>query len=63
MARRTKPQGSSPNTILVVFLVLFILTNIGFAVWVYNLFGERDKWDKAAKDNADQATAAKNNAE
>src|SRR5436309_6091428 len=58
MARRSKQPSSSPNTILVVFLVLFILSNIGFAVWVVNLFGERDKWDKDAKANADKATAA-----
>src|SRR5207302_4493524 len=44
-------------------LVLFILSNIGFGVWVYNLFGERDKWDQKAKENADRATAAKNNAD
>lgn len=61
MARRSKTRdGSSPNTILVIFLVLFILSNIGFGVWVYNLFQERDKWDKAAADKDVQIKAVQN---
>jgi hypothetical protein len=50
MARRSRSDGSSPNSILVIFLVLFILMNIGLGVWIYTLFQERDKWDNASKE-------------
>ncbi|HYV36115.1 MAG TPA: hypothetical protein VE988_10455 [Gemmataceae bacterium] len=51
MARRpTKPPSTSPNKVLVIFLVFFVLTNIGTAVWVYTAYKEKDKWDTAAKD-------------
>jgi hypothetical protein len=50
MARRSRSDGSSPNSVLVIFLVLFILMNIGFGVWIYTLFQERDKWDNKAQE-------------
>ena len=41
--RSARSQGgsSSPNTVLVVFLVLFILATLGLGGWVYSIFGER----------------------
>jgi hypothetical protein len=54
MARRSKSRGNSPNTVLVIFLVLFILSNIGFGVWVYNLFQERDTFDVKVADRDKQ---------
>jgi hypothetical protein len=60
MARRTKTAGpsTSPNKVLVIFLVLFILVAIGEGVWAYSLLKERDNWDKVAKDKTDAAKAA-----
>jgi hypothetical protein len=58
--RSTRSQGgsSSPNKVLVVFLVLFILATLGLGGWVYSIFGERHKWEKSAKDAKINQTAA-----
>jgi hypothetical protein len=58
MARRSRSDSTSPNTILVIFLVLFILLNIGFGVWIYTLSQSRDNWDKAAQEKDTQLKAA-----
>jgi hypothetical protein len=58
MARRAK-SSNSPNSVLVIFLVFFILSNIGFGVWVYTLIGEREKWDTKAKDLEKSLTSEK----
>jgi hypothetical protein len=58
MARRSRSDSSSPNTVLVIFLVLFILMNIGFGVWIYTLIQTRDSWDKAAAEKDTQLKAA-----
>jgi hypothetical protein len=51
MARkRSSPAGSSsPNAVLVVFLVLFILATLGLGGWVYSIFGERHKYEEMGK--------------
>ena len=56
---RTAGGSSSPNTVLVVFLVLFILATLGLGGWVYSVFGERHKWEKQAKDADVKVAAAK----
>lgn len=64
MARRRASQdagSSSPNTVLVVFLVLFILTTLGLGGWVYSIFGERRKADEAGRLAAAKEIAAKEN--
>jgi hypothetical protein len=59
MARRTKlAPSTSPNKVLVVFMVLFILTTIGEAVWAYTLLKDKDNWDKTAKEMELKKTAA-----
>jgi hypothetical protein len=50
MAKKLKAQSTSPNKVLVIFLVLFILSTLGFSIWVYTLAKDRDKWDVAARD-------------
>jgi hypothetical protein len=56
MARRSRSQDGS-STVLVIFLVFFILSNISFGVWIYTLFQDRDKWDKVAKDKEEELKA------
>jgi hypothetical protein len=56
---RTPSGSSSPNTVLVVFLVLFILATLGLGGWVYSMSGERAKWEKQAKDAEVKVAAAK----
>jgi len=63
MARYNKPQTTSPNKVLVIFLVFFILSNIGFAVWVYTLSKDRDKWDVSAKSKDAELKLARQEAE
>jgi hypothetical protein len=58
MARKSK-SSNNPNSVLVIFLVFFILMNIGFGVWVYTLVGDRDKWDSTAKDLQKKEAATK----
>jgi hypothetical protein len=58
MARRAK-SGNNPNSVLIIFLVFFILSNIGFGVWVYTLTSDRDKWDVKEKEAQKQLAAAK----
>src|ERR1700687_3962121 len=59
MARRTKiATSTSPNKVLVVFMVLFILTTIGEGVWAYTLLKDKDNWDKTAKEMELKKTAA-----
>ena len=51
--------SSSPNTVLVVFLILFILSTLGLGTWVYMLFGQRAAWEaekRKSKETADAAT-------
>src|SRR5262249_42680329 len=56
---RTKQRGSptSPNTVLVLFLVFFVLLSIGLGVWgYYGYAGQKDLKDAAA--NAEKAKNA-----
>jgi hypothetical protein len=48
-AARSRPDSSSPNKVLVVFLVIFILTTLGLGGWVYSIFGERRKGEEQAR--------------
>src|SRR6185295_8261593 len=59
MARRTRSQSSSPNKVLVIFLVLFILISIGGFVWGYTLKKEQDKFDTAARSKTEELNKAK----
>jgi hypothetical protein len=64
MARRSKSsRGSSPNKVLIVFLVLFILAAIGEGVWAYTMIKEKDTWDKGVKDKEVTEAAAKREAD
>jgi hypothetical protein len=54
MARRSRPQSTSPNKVLVIFLVIFLLATIGFGGWVFMLYREKDKWDVTAKDKMEE---------
>ena len=58
MARRSRSGGNNPNTVLVVFLVIFVLTNIALGVWLYTMYQERDKWQKDAADKDAQVKGA-----
>ncbi len=59
--RRASPAGSSsPNTFLVVLLVLFILATLGLGGWVYSIFGERHKYEAMGKAAEAKIAAAKN---
>jgi hypothetical protein len=59
--RSVRSQGgsTSPNKVLVVFLVLFILATLGLGGWVYSIFGERHKWEASAKEALNKEKAAK----
>jgi hypothetical protein len=62
MARKrshTSGGSSSPNTVLVIFLVLFFLATLGLGTWIYMIFGERHKWQSEAKEKEIKAQAAK----
>jgi hypothetical protein len=59
MAKRVKPQSTSPNKVLVIFLVLFILSTLGFGIWVYTLVKDRDKWDGAARAKTEELKSNK----
>ena len=56
---RSQAGSSSPNTVLVVFLVLFILATLGLGGWVYSIFGERHKWESQAKEAVNKEKSAK----
>jgi hypothetical protein len=57
--RRSKAAAANPSTVLIVFLVFFILLSIGLGVWGY--FGYKDAKAKAdaGKKEQDAAKAAK----
>src|SRR5437870_679213 len=46
LKKKKKDKGGSPNVVLVVFLVFFVLLSIGLGVWVYN---ERAGYDEMNK--------------
>jgi hypothetical protein len=50
MARKRPGQSgsSSPNTVLVVFLVLFILATLGMGGWAYSMIDGKKKAEEAA---------------
>ena len=53
-----KPGTGNPNTVLVVFLVLFILTSIGLGVWGYYGYAEQDGLKKFHRRPSDAASPA-----
>jgi hypothetical protein len=55
---RTKASASNPNTVLVVFLVFFILLSIGLGVWGYFGYKRADEREKARKDEEAKAKQA-----
>lgn len=63
MARGYKAPSTSPNKVLVIFLVIFILATLSFATWVYVQAKDRDKWDNNAKLKDDELKKERQNAE
>src|SRR5262245_45907568 len=58
-AARKRSDGS-PSTVLVVFLVFFILLSIGLGVWgYYGYSGQKDAVDRAKKEKETTANAQK----
>ena len=60
---KKKRDSSKPNTILVIFLVFFILVSIGLGVWGYYGYAGQEKLEAAAKTANTSAKAAKDYAE
>ena len=63
MARRSKQPTTSPNKVLVIFLVFFILLTMVFGGWVYMQARDKDNWDAAAKTKDNQLQEARREAE
>jgi hypothetical protein len=61
-ASRTRGDSTSPNTVLVVFLVIFILATFGLGGWVWSMF-ERVRTAEGKARDAETAKAAANRAE
>jgi hypothetical protein len=59
-SKKKKParrgDSTSPNTVLVIFLVFFVLATLGVGGWAWSLNNERHKWSKEAKDEKDKTT-------
>src|SRR5438093_1376025 len=55
-SRSRRPDSTSPNTVLVLFLVFFVLLSIGLGVWGYYGYAGQ----KELKDKAESAERAKN---
>src|SRR5262249_26061108 len=56
-SRSRRPDSTSPNTVLVLFLVFFVLLSIGLGVWgYYGYAGQKELKDAAVR--ADQAKTA-----
>lgn len=62
-AKKRSPQkqrgGNSPNTVLVIFLVFFVLLSVGLGVGTYYGFANQDKFEAKAKDAQKAANAAR----
>src|SRR3712207_5728078 len=58
-ASRSRGDSANPNTVLVVFLVLFILTTLGLGVWVYSMFGQRHRAEEAKREANETLDKAK----
>src|SRR5947209_7635746 len=56
---KKKRDSSKPSTVLVVFLVFFILLSIGLGVWGYYGYAGQEKLETAAKTAANSAKAEK----
>ena len=56
---KRKRDSSKPNTVLVVFLVFFILISIGLGVWGYYGYADKDKMQATTKEKVKAATDAK----
>ena len=63
MARRSKQPTTSPNKVLVIFLVIFILLTLVFSGWVYMQARDKDNWDTAAKNKAEELQTARKEGE
>ncbi len=61
LKKKKKEKSGSPNVILVVFLVLFVLTSIGLGVWGYYGYAGQEVLRKQRRD-ADIATKSEKNA-
>jgi hypothetical protein len=56
---KKKRDASKPSTVLVVFLVFFILVSLGLGVWGYYGYAGQEKLDAAAKNDRAAAKAEK----
>jgi hypothetical protein len=60
---RGRGNGSNPNTVLVIFMVFFILLSIGLGVTTYYGYAGQKKFDEDAKGARAKEKAAQNGAE
>ncbi len=60
LKKKKKDKSGSPNVILVVFLVLFVLTSIGLGVWGYYGYAGQDALRNTNKASTATAKAEKN---
>src|SRR5262245_41553984 len=63
LKKPSKRDKSNPNTVLVIFLVFFVLLSIGLGVWGYYGYADRDKLTEAAKTAKKDAGAFNERAE
>jgi len=63
VTRGNAPGNANPNTVLVVFLVLFVLTSIGLGTWAYVTQGAQKDLETVAVREKKSATAMEKKAE
>lgn len=49
-------DSTNPNTVLIIFLVFFVLATLGLGGWAWSLNSERHVWSKKEKDATDKVT-------
>src|SRR5438874_13298633 len=61
MAKKSKKRGdpSNPNTVLVLFMVFFILLSIGLGVTTYYGYAGQKKLEEGAKEATTKAAASR----
>src|SRR6516162_8923088 len=62
-ARRRMKPATNPSTVLVIFLVFFVLLSLGLGVWGYFGYKAADQARKAAAEAQQKEKAAKDGAD